>query len=234
MSALGRERERHENTRLVRAENTSGNVQAIEHGRMDRRFSVLVEKGGLYRTVEVTCAIVVARRVCTDTEIPDRRGVARGARAAGGAEQKYVQHEQSDAAESVRAAIATEQRAEFQPDNRRTRNTSADIASPPRYAADAGVAGAHTGDASWKKGRGRPRMAESNYGRITRRGKARKFLNRREHAEAHDGDYERKQRSGQFDASTDKHTNKPNRQQERRESRRQSRRALSQYAGTLG
>ena len=41
-------------------------------------IGVRVEKGGTLRTVEVSCAIVVARRLCTHPEVPDRRGVARG------------------------------------------------------------------------------------------------------------------------------------------------------------
>jgi recombination protein RecA len=41
-------------------------------------MSVRVEKGGTLRTVEVRCAIGVARRLCTHPEVPDRRGVARG------------------------------------------------------------------------------------------------------------------------------------------------------------
>ena len=41
-------------------------------------ISVRVEKGGTLRTVEVSCAIAVARRLCTHPEVPDRRGVARG------------------------------------------------------------------------------------------------------------------------------------------------------------
>jgi recombination protein RecA len=43
-----------------------------------RTISVRVEKGGTLRTVEVSCAIGVARRLCTHPEVPDRRGVARG------------------------------------------------------------------------------------------------------------------------------------------------------------
>ena len=43
-----------------------------------RAIGVRVEKGGTLRTVEVSCAIVVARRLCTHSEVPDRRGVARG------------------------------------------------------------------------------------------------------------------------------------------------------------
>jgi hypothetical protein len=44
-----------------------------------RRLTIVVEKGGggLQRTVEVNCAIGVARRLCTHPEVPDRRGVAR-------------------------------------------------------------------------------------------------------------------------------------------------------------
>src|SRR5687768_7916914 len=43
-----------------------------------RTIRVRVEKGGTLRTVEVSCAIGVARRLCTHPEVPDRRGVARG------------------------------------------------------------------------------------------------------------------------------------------------------------
>ncbi|HEU4721843.1 MAG TPA: hypothetical protein VFS59_10815 [Gemmatimonadaceae bacterium] len=41
-------------------------------------IGVRIEKGGTLRTVEVRCAIGVARRLCTHPEVPDRRGVARG------------------------------------------------------------------------------------------------------------------------------------------------------------
>ncbi len=51
-----------------------------------RRFTVVVEKGGPQRMVEVGCAIAVARRLCTHPQVPDRRGVAaRGKRDAAGA-----------------------------------------------------------------------------------------------------------------------------------------------------
>jgi len=47
----------------------------------ERRMIIVVEKGGggrgTHRTVEVSCAIGVARRLCTHSEVPDRRGVAR-------------------------------------------------------------------------------------------------------------------------------------------------------------
>jgi recombination protein RecA len=49
-----------------------------------RRFVVTVEKGGNSQgrspSIEVNSAVVVARRVCAHSEIPDRRGVARRAR----------------------------------------------------------------------------------------------------------------------------------------------------------
>ncbi|HYD51055.1 MAG TPA: hypothetical protein VEA99_00455, partial [Gemmatimonadaceae bacterium] len=45
-------------------------------------IAILVEKGGIHRTVEVGCAIELSRRLCAHPEVPDRRGVAR--RAAGG------------------------------------------------------------------------------------------------------------------------------------------------------
>ena len=44
-----------------------------------RTIVITLEKGGTYRTVEVECGIAVARRLCTHPEVPDRRGVARGA-----------------------------------------------------------------------------------------------------------------------------------------------------------
>jgi recombination protein RecA len=52
-------------------------------GQSDRKeeihtIGVRVEKGGTLKTVEVSCAIAVARRLCTHSEVPDRRGVARG------------------------------------------------------------------------------------------------------------------------------------------------------------
>ena len=186
----------------------------------DRTFSVLVEKGGAYQTIEVTCAIVVARRVCADTEIPDRRGVARGARTARGVEQKSVQEQRAFikrdgvvAHESVHPIAAV----------------TPEPAITYGYTADASTVRKHGDDPAWKKGRGRPRMAESAYGRTTRRGKARQLLSNREHAGAPEG-YERKQRVAEPDAH--KHTEPPNRQQERRESRRQSRLALNGYAGS--
>ena len=46
--------------------------------RTTHTIAVRIEKGGTLRTVEVGCAIAVARRLCTHPEVPDRRGVARG------------------------------------------------------------------------------------------------------------------------------------------------------------
>jgi hypothetical protein len=46
--------------------------------RPNHSIDVRVEKGGILKTVEVNCAIAVARRLCTHPEVPDRRGVARG------------------------------------------------------------------------------------------------------------------------------------------------------------
>ncbi|HUF27643.1 MAG TPA: hypothetical protein VMM18_11775 [Gemmatimonadaceae bacterium] len=40
-------------------------------------LQVTVEKGGINQRIEVQCAVGVARRLCTHSEIPDRRGVAR-------------------------------------------------------------------------------------------------------------------------------------------------------------
>ncbi len=42
-----------------------------------QRTVITVEKGGSHRTVEVSCAVGVARRLCAHPEVPDRRPVAR-------------------------------------------------------------------------------------------------------------------------------------------------------------
>ena len=73
-----RGRSRHERRRLAEcrapsAERPTAGAPAV------RTLVVTLEKGGTYRTVEVECGIAVARRLCTHPEVPDRRGVARGA-----------------------------------------------------------------------------------------------------------------------------------------------------------
>jgi recombination protein RecA len=59
------------------AAGTNGSSGSDE-GSRTRTIAVRVEKGGTLRTVEVSCAVVVARRLCAHPEVPDRRGVARG------------------------------------------------------------------------------------------------------------------------------------------------------------
>jgi recombination protein RecA len=54
------------------------NGSSSDEGSRTRTIAVRVEKGGTLRTVEVSCAVVVARRLCAHPEVPDRRGVARG------------------------------------------------------------------------------------------------------------------------------------------------------------
>lgn len=211
-----------------------------------RKFSVLVEKGGTYRTVEVACAIVVARRVCTDTEIPDRRGVARRTRAAIGTGSEHAATGVG-AHESVRReSTRTERAASIQfPVTPAAEQTS--IAGG--NATGAAVSHEHasrnqqrnkrdgqsSSEAAWTgRGRGRPRMAESTYGRTTRRGKARTFLRNRDqhnqqntqHAGSHitpyaeyHGNYQPRKRSNEDEQQS----------QAQKESRRQSQRELKQY-----
>jgi hypothetical protein len=57
---------------------TGGGEWVVGGESAPRAIAVRVEKGGTLRTVEVRCAIGVARRLCTHPEVPDRRGVARG------------------------------------------------------------------------------------------------------------------------------------------------------------
>ena len=56
---------------------------ASEHNSATPCMAIVVEKGAVrkpVRSIEVDHVVVVARRVCTDSEIPDRRGVARSTR----------------------------------------------------------------------------------------------------------------------------------------------------------
>lgn len=182
--------------------NGNGNTQ-------QRNYSVLVEKGGSYRTVEVTCAIVVARRVCANTEIPDRRGVAKRTRVVAGAEPQHAE-QQTAAHEPVRAECGGEHAAERVQQHIQPPAEPA-IAAARQHATGASAARRPDNEAFWK-GRGRARIAESNYGRFTRRGEARRLLHTRE------------QRSAEQEQQ----------RQSRQESRRQSRRALHQYATSLG
>ena len=55
-----------------------GAVRLLAERRPNGRIGVRVEKGGTLKTVEVQCAVPVARRLCAHPEVPDRRGVARG------------------------------------------------------------------------------------------------------------------------------------------------------------
>src|SRR3954470_24555199 len=78
------------------------------------RITVRVEKGGILRTVEVSCAIGVARRLCTHPEVPDRRGVARGP--AGGNRRAHARRAASppaDVAGRTSAALPIEPTAEL-------------------------------------------------------------------------------------------------------------------------
>jgi hypothetical protein len=63
--------------RETREQGGSSSPGSIDGG-TTRTILVRVEKGGTLRTVEVSCAVAVARRLCAHPEVPDRRGVARG------------------------------------------------------------------------------------------------------------------------------------------------------------
>jgi hypothetical protein len=70
-----------------------------------RTIVVRVEKGGTLRTVEVRCAIGVARRLCTHPEVPDRRGVARGP--AGGNRRAHARRAASPPADVAGRTVPT-------------------------------------------------------------------------------------------------------------------------------
>jgi recombination protein RecA len=78
----------------------SSNGEESGNGSTTRTIAVRVEKGGAggtLRTVEVGCAIAVARRLCAHPEVPDRRGVARGP--AGGRRRAWSQRAASPPAD---------------------------------------------------------------------------------------------------------------------------------------
>jgi hypothetical protein len=81
-------------------------------GGLTRTILVRVEKGGTLRTVEVSCAVAVARRLCAHPEVPDRRGVARGP--AGGS-----RHARSGRAASPPADVAGRHAAGSEPPRER-------------------------------------------------------------------------------------------------------------------
>jgi energy-coupling factor transporter ATP-binding protein EcfA2 len=87
---------------------TSSSGEMSGNGSTTRTIAVRVEKGGgggTLRTVEVGCAIAVARRLCAHPEVPDRRGVARGS--AGGRRHPRSQRAASPPADVTgRTAVA--------------------------------------------------------------------------------------------------------------------------------
>ena len=153
-----------------------------------RGFSVTVEKGGPHRSVrsiEVSSGIVMARRVCTDSEIPDRRGVARGTRrpwaAVGGSTDVAVGHPITWGGLGVSAhddihTPATADRDATRPGIRRAdEHQYAPPLSPRERSRERErfdrTFDKHTRD--WTRYRGRRRAAESSYGKPSKRKRAR-------------------------------------------------------------
>jgi uncharacterized membrane protein YgcG len=132
-------------------------------------FSVTVEKGGVLRSVEVSCAVVVARRVCADPEIPDRRGVARGTR------HPWTPHSHTaDGAHTphpitwggLGASVADVRSA----DTAAPAPAGGDPTRPPLSGPSArGARDLDRRTREWSSAKGRRRAAESGYGRRTRR-----------------------------------------------------------------
>jgi len=143
-----------------------------------RGFSVIVEKGAALRTVEVKSAVVVARRMCTDSEIPDRRGVARGTRRAWTARGGHT-----DAAApgitwgGLGASVGDPHGRAIDP----AESTGSNAARPPLSRRDAERAERELDQRTrdWTAYRGRRRAGESSYGRHTRRDIARERVGER-------------------------------------------------------
>jgi hypothetical protein len=133
-------------------------------------FSVTVEKGGVLRSVEVSCAVVVARRMCADPEIPDRRGVARGTR------HTWTPHSHASADPHTAHPITWGGLGASVDDVRSANHPAGHPAGPPlsgpdtRHPADPNTTpdlDRRTRD--WSSSKGRRRVAESSYGRRSRR-----------------------------------------------------------------
>ena len=153
-----------------------------------RGFAVVVEKGGSglsrnVRQIEVNSDIVMASRVCTNSEIPDRRGVARGTRrpwaATGGHTSDDIAQPVTwgglgvSANDDIHSAPAHTNRDATRPGVERAGQ------QPPltprerereRERFDRGF-DRHTRD--WTSYKGRRRAAESSFGKPTRRDRAR-------------------------------------------------------------
>jgi recombination protein RecA len=130
-------------------------------------FSVTVEKGGVLRSVEVSCAVVVARRMCADPEIPDRRGVARGTR------HTWTPHGHASIDPHTAHPITWGGLGASVDDVRSANQPVSHPAGPPL----SGPANSTTDPArdldrrtrDWSSSKGRRRVAESSYGRRSRR-----------------------------------------------------------------
>ena len=139
-----------------------------------RGFSVIVEKGGAYRTVEVSSAIVMARRVCADPEIPDRRGVARGTRHAWTSRSGGTDVEQHGAAQhtvtwgGLGASVG-----DVHATNRHTAPITSDTTRAPVSHERGTERDLDRRTRDWANYRGRRRVADPDYGRRPRRELAR-------------------------------------------------------------
>ncbi|WP_373059611.1 hypothetical protein [Gemmatimonas sp.] len=146
-----------------------------------RRFVVTVEKGGnsqdRNQSIEVSSAVVVARRVCTDSEIPDRRGVARSARRpwtargnSSDAEQQHAEHPVTWGGLGVSASDLYGVDLPGHPARLAAGFTDRAITSdrpfPPRERS-ASESDQRTRD--WTRSRGRRRAADPSYGRRPKR-----------------------------------------------------------------
>lgn len=155
-----------------------------------RGFSVVVEKGGptrSIRSIEVQSDIHLARRVCTHSEIPDRRGVARGTRrpwaAVGGDTTNTTAqpvtwgglgvsaHEDIHTATHRHTTGPGVRRTDHPPLTEQQQRPSREFPREPSHETSRERFDTHTHD--WTKYRGRRRAAESSYGKPNRRERAR-------------------------------------------------------------
>ncbi|MBL0173646.1 MAG: hypothetical protein IPP90_23755 [Gemmatimonadaceae bacterium] len=165
--------------------------QRTETQNIIRGFSVVVEKGGpsrSVRSIEVSSGIVMARRVCTDSEIPDRRGVARGTRrpraAVGGSTDDAIGHPITWGGLGVSAHDDIHTPATTHRDTTRPGVRGADEHqyAPPLTPRERSrererfdrTFDKHTRD--WTRYRGRKRAGESSYGKPSKRERAREKI----------------------------------------------------------
>ena len=122
------------------ARNARGSASRVPHP-ASRPTSITIQKGGRAgsrRTIEVSYGIAVARRLCADPEVPDRRGVQRPSAKTPRGDDASSPPIQRAAPSAQRAAVLPRKRRCAEPDFGRAPRTACST-TPSRRAASVGT-----------------------------------------------------------------------------------------------